>query len=91
MTEIIACFCECRRRDVGASPFVILEPHHLDDLSAALPAEFLVIIERGSDRWWEIAWRDPATGLIDGPWRYTPDLHDARPIAWCSLPPITRA
>jgi hypothetical protein len=58
------------------------------DLPAAMPAEFLVLLEHGCNRWWDIAWKDSVTGLIDGPWLYVPDLHDAKPIAWCLLPPI---
>jgi hypothetical protein len=81
--------CACRRLEAG--PIAILEPRALDDTPEELPSEFLVVIECGPDRWWEIAWRDPATGLIDGAWRYTPDLRDAQPIAWCSLPPIAPA
>jgi hypothetical protein len=60
----------------------------LDDTLEVMPLEFLVLLERGPDRWWDIAWQDHATGLIDGPWHYVPDLHDAKPIAWCLLPPI---
>ena len=92
MTQTTAQLCDCRDGKAGDADTAILELHPLGALSAsAMPMEILVVLELGRDRWWEIAWRDPATNLIDGPWRYTPDLRDAEPVAWYLLPPISIA
>jgi hypothetical protein len=52
--------CHCRAHYGNA---VFPELRMLDDRPAAMPAEFLVLLERGRDRWWEIAWQDSVTGL----------------------------
>jgi hypothetical protein len=79
---------ETCREELAAAGMAVLELHAFGTLPPDIRGDVLVLMRKAHELWWDIGWRDDGEDILAGPWRYTLELAEAAPVAWCRLPEI---
>ena len=76
------------REELAAAGMAVLELHAFGKLPPDIQGDVLVLMRQAHELWWDIGWRSEGEDILDGAWRYAPELAEAAPIAWCRPPKI---